>query len=161
MIQAVTVISIIVLVIIDQISKYLVVSNLEVGESCMRIPHFTEIRYIRNFGGMMGTFDSMGKALGIITIFILAAGIILLLMKKIKFGLPYICATMIIAGGIGNLIDRMRLGYVIDFINVLFVDFYIFNFADCLVTVGAFLLIFYELYLIIRDSKKKGEKNDG
>lgn len=160
MIQAITVISIAVLVILDQISKYLVVSNLEVGESCMRIPHFIEVRYIRNFGGMMGTFDSMGKFLGIATIFILAAGIIILLMKKIKPGLPYVCITMIIAGGTGNLIDRLRLGYVIDFINVLFVDFYVFNFADCLVTVGAFLLVFYEIYLIIRDSKKKkGEDN--
>lgn len=160
MIQAVTLLVIAVLVIIDQLTKYLIVTNLETGESCFTIPHFIEFRYVRNYGGMMGTFDGMGKILGIVTILIIVGAIILLMLKKIKLGLPYVCLTMIIAGGIGNLIDRMKLGYVIDFINVLFVNFYVFNFADCLVTVGAFLLIFYEFYLIIKDSKKKGEKND-
>lgn len=157
MLQAVTLIIIAVLVVIDQLTKYLVVLNLETGESGLTIPHFIEIHYVRNYGGMMGTFDGMGKILGAATILILVAAIIFLMLKKIKMGVPYICAVMIISGGIGNLIDRMRLGYVIDFINVLFVKFYVFNFADCLVTVGAFLLIFYEIWLMFKDSKKKGE----
>lgn len=159
MVQAVTLIIIAVLTLIDQLTKYLVVNNLEIGESCLTIPHFIEVRYVRNYGGMMGTFEGMGRLLGAVTILILAAGIILIILKKIRLGVPYVCITMIIAGGIGNLIDRMRLGYVIDFINVLFVDFYVFNFADCLVTVGAFLLIFYEIYSMIKDPKKKVESD--
>ncbi|MGN0443462.1 MAG: signal peptidase II [Acutalibacteraceae bacterium] len=159
MVQAVTLIIIAALTVIDQLTKYLVVTNLEIGESCMAIPHFIEVRYVRNYGGMMGTFEGMGRILGAATILILAAGIILIILKKIRLGVPYVCITMIIAGGIGNLIDRIRLGYVIDFINVLFVDFYVFNFADCLVTVGAFLLIFYEIYSLIKDSKKKVESD--
>ncbi|MGN1348130.1 MAG: signal peptidase II [Acutalibacteraceae bacterium] len=159
MVQAVTLIIIAVLTVIDQLTKYLVVTNLEIGESCLRVPHFIEVRYVRNYGGMMGTFEGMGRILGAATILILAAGIILIILKKIRLGVPYVCITMIIAGGIGNLIDRIRLGYVIDFINVLFVDFYVFNFADCLVTVGAFLLIFYEIYSLIKDSKKKVESD--
>lgn len=159
MVQAVTLIIIAVLTVIDQLTKYLVVTNLEIGESCLRVPHFIEVRYVRNYGGMMGTFEGMGRILGAATVLILAAGIILIILKKIRLGVPYVCITMIIAGGIGNLIDRIRLGYVIDFINVLFVDFYVFNFADCLVTVGAFLLIFYEIYSLIKDSKKKVESD--
>ena len=159
MVQAVTLIIIAALTVIDQLTKYLVVTNLEIGESCLRVPHFIEVRYVRNYGGMMGTFEGMGRILGAATILILAAGVILIILKKIRLGVPYVCITMIIAGGIGNLIDRMRLGYVIDFINVLFVDFYVFNFADCLVTVGAFLLIFYEIYSLIKDSKKKVESD--
>lgn len=159
MVQAVTLIIIAVLTLIDQLTKYLVVNNLEIGESCLTIPHFIEVRYVRNYGGMMGTFEGMGRLLGAATILILAAGVILIILKKIRLGVPYVCITMIIAGGIGNLIDRMRLGYVIDFINVLFVDFYVFNFADCLVTVGAFLLIFYEIYSMIKDPKKKVESD--
>lgn len=159
MVQAVTLIIIAALTVIDQLTKYLVVTNLEIGESCLRVPHFIEVRYVRNYGGMMGTFEGMGRILGAATILILAAGIILIILKKIRLGVPYVCITMIIAGGIGNLIDRIRLGYVIDFINVLFVDFYVFNFADCLVTVGAFLLIFYEIYSLIKDSKKKVESD--
>lgn len=159
MIQTITLIVMALLVLIDQLTKFFVTSNMQVGNACFSLPHFIEIRYVRNYGGMMGTFDGMGKVLGIVTIVILAVGIILLMLKKIKFGIPYVCLTMIIAGGIGNLIDRIRLGYVIDFINVLFVKFYVFNFADCLVTVGAFLLIFYEIYLIFKDSEKKGEND--
>lgn len=159
MVQAVTLIIIAALTVIDQLTKYLVVTNLEIGESCLRVPHFIEVRYVRNYGGMMGTFEGMGRILGAATILILAAGIILIILKKIRLGVPYVCITMIIAGGIGNLIDRIRLGYVIDFINVLFVDFYVFNFADCLVTVGALLLIFYEICSLIKDSKKKVESD--
>ena len=59
------------------------------------------------------------------------------------------------SGGLGNIVDRVFRGYVIDYIEVLFVDFYIFNFADCLITVAAFLLIFYQIYLIYRDTKMK------
>ncbi len=159
MIQTVTLLIIAVLVGIDQLIKYAVASNLEVGDACLQIPHFIEIRYLRNYGGMMGTFDNKSTVLAVITIVIILVGIGAIIFKKIKPGFVYVCITMILAGGIGNLIDRLALGYVIDYINVLFVDFYIFNFADCLVTVGAFLLIFYEIYEIIREFKQKRKEN--
>ena len=71
-----------------------------------------------------------------------------------------------ISGGIGNIIDRIRLHYVVDYIEPLFVNFAVFNFADCLITVGAFLLIFYLIFDLVKDSKKnknaitEGTKND-
>lgn len=159
MIRIVTLLIIAALVGVDQLIKYLVTANLEVGEGCLQIPHFIEIRYCRNYGGMMGTFDNMSTILAVVTIVIIAVGIGAILLKKIKPGFVYVCITMILAGGIGNLIDRLALGYVIDYINVLFVDFYIFNFADCLVTVGAFLLIFYEIYEIVKESRQKRNEN--
>ena len=67
----------------------------------------------------------------------------------------YCCIIAIVSGGIGNIIDRVVRGYFVDFIEFLFVDFYVFNFADCLITVGAFLIIGYEIYDIIKDRKKK------
>jgi signal peptidase II len=59
-----------------------------------------------------------------------------------------------ISGGLGNIIDRIRLKYVVDFIEPLFVDFAVFNFADCLITIGAFALIFYLIVDIIKDSER-------
>ena len=59
-----------------------------------------------------------------------------------------------ISGGIGNIIDRIRLHYVVDYIEPLFVDFAVFNFADCLITVGAFALIIYLIIDLIKDTKK-------
>jgi signal peptidase II len=64
-----------------------------------------------------------------------------------------------ISGGIGNIIDRIRLHYVVDFIEPLFVDFAVFNFADCLVTVGAFTLIIYLIVDMIKDSKNTTKSN--
>ena len=58
------------------------------------------------------------------------------------------------------MIDRFRLGYVIDFIEPLFIDFAVFNFADCCITVGAFMMIGYQIYELISEQKKKGIKND-
>ena len=59
------------------------------------------------------------------------------------------------AGGAGNMIDRILHGYVVDFIEPLFVKFAVFNFADICITVGAFMLIGYEIYEIIRETKAK------
>lgn len=159
MIQAITLSIIAVLVGLDQLIKHIVSANMAVGESKFIIKNFIEIQYCQNFGGMMGTFNGMAKILGIFTILIIVAGLIAIILKKIKLSVPYVCVTMILAGGIGNLIDRLTLGYVIDYINVLFIDFYIFNFADCLVTVGAFVLIGYEIYEIIKDSRKRDKKD--
>ena len=67
-----------------------------------------------------------------------------------------------ISGGIGNIIDRIRLHYVVDYIEPLFVNFAVFNFADCLITVGAFTLIIYLIYDLVKDTKKskEGSHND-
>ena len=83
---------------------------------------------------------------------LIAIAVIILIAKFISVVADFI---------IGNLIDRFRLGYVIDYIDVLFVKFYVFNFADCLVTVGAFLIIGYQIYEIIKDTKEKKEKQNG
>ena len=62
---------------------------------------------------------------------------------------------MIVSGGIGNLIDRFFRSFVIDYIEVLFIDFPVFNFADILVTVGSFLLAFYLIYDTLKDRETK------
>ena len=74
---------------------------------------------------------------------------------KIKFGVDYCCIVLMMSGGLGNIIDRIFRGYVIDYIEVLFVDFYIFNFADCLVTCAAFIMIGNQIYGIYKEKKVK------
>lgn len=64
-----------------------------------------------------------------------------------------------VSGGIGNIIDRIRLKYVVDFIEPLFVDFAVFNFADCLITVGAFTLIGYLIYDMVKEAKQQKQQN--
>lgn len=161
MLQFISLAVILLLVAADQIIKYFVVSGLKpIGEMIL-IPGVLRVTYVENDGAMMGMLGGKASIMTVVTVIILIALVAVLLSKKIKFGLVYCCFVAIIAGGIGNLIDRFRLGYVIDYIDVLFVKFYVFNFADCLVTVGAFLVIGYELYEIIREGKAKKEKQNG
>ena len=69
--------------------------------------------------------------------------------------------VMIMGGGLGNLIDRVFRHFVVDYIEVLFIDFPVFNFADCFITVGEFVLIGYLLWDIFRDFKKGRSETDG
>lgn len=161
MLQFISLAVILLLVAADQIIKYFVVSGLKpIGEMIL-IPGVLRLTYVENDGAMMGMLGGKASIMTVVTVIILIALVAVMLSKKIKFGLVYCCFVAIISGGIGNLIDRFRLGYVIDYIDVLFVKFYVFNFADCLVTVGAFLIIGYELYEIIREGKAKKEKQNG
>ena len=78
----------------------------------------------------------------------------ILLTKKIKPGFIYWCVAVVIAGGAGNFVDRVARGFVVDYIEPTFVNFAVFNFADCCVTVGAALLIIKTVYDLIRENKK-------
>ena len=161
MIQIVSLAVIAVLTAADQLIKYFVVTYLKpIGEKLI-IPGVLRFTYVENDGAMMGLFGGKAQVMMWITVVIIAVLLVLLLFKKIKFGFNYCCLVAIIAGGIGNLIDRFRLGFVVDYIDVLFVKFYVFNFADCLITVGAFLIIGYQIYEIIRETKGKKEKQNG
>ena len=77
------------------------------------------------------------------------------MLKKRKLDVEYICITLIIAGGLGNLIDRVFKGYVVDYIEPLFIEFAIFNFADILVTCSSIVLVIWLLYDIYRESKRE------
>ena len=161
MIQIVSLAVIAVLTAADQLIKYFVVTYLKpIGEKLI-IPGVLRFTYVENDGAMMGLFGGKAQVMMWITVVIIAVLLVLLMFKKIKFGFNYCCLVAIIAGGIGNLIDRFRLGFVVDYIGVLFVKFYVFNFADCLITVGAFLIIGYQIYEIIRETKGKKEKQNG
>ena len=91
---------------------------------------------------------------------VILAGIVLIATKKIKSKFYLTCAVMVISGGLGNLIDRVLKGYVVDFIEVQFTDFAVFKFADTLVTVGAIAIMIYVIVDMFRERKKTGEKHE-
>ena len=143
----------------DQIIKHFVLLYLKPVGSVSVINGFLEWNYVENTGAAFGSFSGNTTLLSVITAVIILAGIAAILLKKIKNKYLLITATIIIAGGLGNLIDRIFRGYVIDFIKVLFIDFPVFNFADILVTCGSFMLITYLIIDIYNDSRKK-QKGD-
>ena len=136
---------------LDQIIKYLVVTYLKPVGSVTVIPGLLEFRYLENRGAAFGIFQNMTWFFAIATVIITVIITVYLIKNKPVHPLVRTSAIMIIAGGFGNLIDRIFLGFVVDFIHALFFD-YIFNFADCLVVVGVCLFIIYTLF-IMKDAK--------
>ena len=134
------------LVTIDQISKYLIEANLNLYES-VKIFILLDFTFIKNFGGAFNLFNDATLDIGIIFIFLVSLICLYLLLaiftnlvfKKIKFR-ERIYWSVILAGGLGNLLDRIYRGYVVDFIDITF-NPYVFNLADCFVTLGIIFLI--------------------
>lgn len=158
MLQVITLVSIAVLVALDQLIKLLVIKYLMPIGSLPLIDGVLRFRYIENTGAAFGSFSNHTDILSIFTLVVIVIGIILLLSKKIKFGVEYVCVVLIIAGGVGNLIDRVFRGFVVDYIEPLFVDFAVFNFADILVTCSAISLIIWTIYDIVKERKQVKEQ---
>lgn len=148
---------------IDQLTKILVSSNMEVYESIPVIPKVFDITYIHNKGAAFGMLSNHRWVFMVVsTIAIVAMSIYLFRFCKegmfFKVGL-----ALVISGGIGNMIDRIFLGYVVDMIEATFIEtlfgwsFAIFNVADSFVCVGAGIVIFCLIRDIIKESKKEKE----
>ncbi|MBQ2964696.1 MAG: signal peptidase II [Clostridia bacterium] len=147
---------------VDQLIKIAVLnSTLVSGEVSTVIDGFLQWRYVENTGAAFSLFTGKTALLSVFTAVVLLVGFYLIIAKKIKSKVALASVVMLMGGGLGNLIDRIFRHFVVDYIEVLFIDFPVFNFADCFVTVGEFLLVGYLVYDIVKDYKKAGQKADG
>ena len=142
------IISVLILVFIDQISKYWILSFLKLGESLNLLP-FLDLTLIFNSGIAFGLLDNLGS-LGSWLLYLLVTAIIIYftyLTLKAESKRESLIMILILSGGLGNVIDRTIYGYVVDFVHFNFNDysFYVFNFADSLITIGAVLYIWFFL----------------
>lgn len=146
---------IILIVAFDQITKYLAKSFLYPDKAKTVINGFLEFRYAENTG-MAFSMLSGGRVFFIILTAVVVVGCIIYMFSKSCQKDLWLFWTLgvIVSGGIGNLIDRIYLGYVVDFINPLFVNFAVFNIADCAVTLGTISLVAYLLVLCFKKEKK-------
>lgn len=161
MFQAISLAVIAVLTVIDQLTKYAAVATVKVNGPKEFLFGLFQFRYVENTGAAFSSFSDNTFVLIVFSGVILLLALGVLLLHKVKSNFINVCIVLACAGGIGNMIDRIKLGYVVDFIEPLFIDFAVFNFADCCITVGAFMLLGYEVYEIIRDyRKKKASEND-
>ena len=145
----------------DQIIKLLVVQYLKPVQYVDIIDGVLRFRYVENTGAIFGSFSSHTILLTVFSIILLGVVIFIIATNKNKSKFADFCLLLMIGGGIGNIIDRIRLHYVVDFIEPLFLEFAVFNFADCLITVGAFSLMFYLIFDLIKDLKRsRAEKNE-
>ena len=140
------------LIIIDQATKYITVSKLKPLGSVEIIKGILSFTYVENKGAAFGILQNARWVFIIATIIIIAALIVYKIKFKVKSKIFDCSSALLISGGIANLIDRIFLGYVVDMIEVTFIDYPVFNFADCCVVVGAILLCIY----VLKTETKKG-----
>ena len=144
------------LVTADQLTKLLAETHLVMGAPSVKaIPYILNFRLLYNDGMAFGLLSEHRYIFISITCIIVAAGLILLAGRALESNYIAFSAALIVAGGIGNLIDRFCAGYVVDFFEFDFIEFSIFNVADCCVVVGAGLLILYFLIDSLKELQQK------
>jgi signal peptidase II len=148
------------LIAADQITKYIVVSNMALNSSRDFLPGFMNFWYIHNQGGAWGFLEGHTWILLSLTILIMIICVAMLLKFGIRNKLMFWSVTLILSGGTGNMIDRIfRSGKVVDFLHFEFIDFPVFNVADCAIVVGALLLVLYFAVDMYKESKEEN-RND-
>ncbi|MBN2829848.1 MAG: signal peptidase II [Candidatus Cloacimonetes bacterium] len=150
------------IICLDQLTKYLIRSNFDLYQSRAVIGDLVRFTYVRNTGAAFSMSfgnDTINRWI-FVTISFLAIGFIVYYFTKTKGILQNLIASLVLAGAVGNLIDRIFLGFVTDFIDCDFPDiimkrFAIFNVADSAITIAITLLIIYILFF---DKKEKKEE---
>ncbi|MEG2833387.1 MAG: signal peptidase II [Ruthenibacterium sp.] len=140
------------LVTLDQITKMLATTYLAPVGVLPFIPGVMQLRYILNDGAAFSILSGNRFFLIAVTSVALLALTLYLLFKKPQSRFEHFAWVLILAGGIGNLIDRVLHGVVVDFFEVTFMNFAVFNVADCFVCVGAALLL---LFFVLEEVKNK------
>ena len=149
-------IAILVLIAADQAVKFWTVAHLELGETAQLLPGLVELLRLHNYGAAWSSFSGMRLLLIALTSALMAFLAVLLIKKMVRHPLGVCSLTLVLAGGIGNLIDRIRLGYVVDMLHFQFWPSYpVFNVADMFVVVGVILFLLYYLFLYEKTDSKK------
>ena len=143
---------------LDQLTKYLVVVNMELYESISVIPGIFNFTYIQNDGAAFGMLDDQRWIFLVLSSVAIVGILGYMFWKKPQDKLLLSALILIVSGGIGNMIDRIALGYVIDFID--FCAFpnlwkWVFNVADSFVCIGAGMMILWLILDMIKDYKKE------
>ena len=145
--------TIVLLIVLDQLVKWAIVSNIKLGEVKGFIPSIMSLTYLQNTGAAFSILENQQWLFTIITLLVIG-GAIWYLIKNIKGSFWLISGlTLIIAGGLGNFIDRLRQGFVVDMFQVDFINFAVFNVADTYLTFGVLIM----LLVIIKEENNGSE----
>ncbi len=137
----------ILLVVADQLTKYWAKNALANGATVDFIPHVMDFVYVENRGAAFGILQDTRWLLIGLTVVVLGLLLFYAFQTKKRHPVFLLSVALIVAGGIGNLIDRLFFGYVTDFLHLLFMEFPCFNLADVCVCVGGALIVIYLLFL--------------
>lgn len=148
-----------VLVALDQLVKYLVLQNIPLGGHVPFIPYLVELTYVQNTGAAFSLFSQHTWMLALVSLAMSVILAVALWKNFFRHPLGKITLSLLLAGAIGNLIDRAFRHFVVDMFNVLFMNFAVFNVADICVVVGGIAAGLY--YLFLAEKLEPGGKNLG
>ncbi|MBQ8569660.1 MAG: signal peptidase II [Oscillospiraceae bacterium] len=158
MIIVICLISVALLAGLDQLFKYMAVSNIAEGEIVKVLSagewDILKFTFYKNSGAAFSSLQGKIPFLIAVTVVMMGLLVFYLIKYKPESRFAVVCIVMIIGGGIGNLIDRILLGYVVDFL-ILWPFTFIFNFADICVVIGAILLMIYIIFFDKSEEKKQ------
>lgn len=143
-------------IIIDQLTKWLTVAFLKPIGYLPLWQDILHLTYVENTGAAFGLLKNHRWVFMIVSTVAIIAMIVFMILQRSRSVLFNISIGMIIGGGIGNMIDRIVNGFVVDFIDFTLINFAVFNGADSFVCVGAVLLFIYILFI---EGKSSNEKN--
>lgn len=141
-------------VLLDFVTKKVVAGNMTLYQSISVIPGVFNITYVKNTGASFGMMAGARWFFVAVTVLLIAAVIYYTVKNNIKDKLFLVSASFVVGGGIGNLIDRIATGAVVDFFDFCLINFAIFNVADCFVVVGVILMAIY----YIKEERAKKEE---
>ena len=147
--------TIIIGIVVDQISKFIAATYLTKVDTVPIIKDVLHLTYVENRGAAFGILKNHRWIF--ITVSALAIIVITVILFKgaVENRLQCFSLALIVSGGIGNMIDRLLLGYVVDFIDFRLINFAVFNLADSIVCIGAGILIFSLIVDIVKEAKKE------
>ena len=127
---------------VDQLTKYFTVANIALYQDVPFLPGFLGLTYVQNPGAAFSSFEGMQWLFAVIFA-VFTAGIVWEYRKQSLHlsRFEWWCLVAIYGGGLGNMIDRIRLGYVVDMIETKFIRFPVFNVADCFITCGCIAMM--------------------
>ncbi len=137
------------LLALDQFTKYLVTLHLKNQPPLVLIDGVLELQYFENTGIAFSLFQNR-KAFILITGFLVLAIVLFFLFRvprQKRFGMIHVLMSVLVAGALGNIVDRIRFDYVVDFISFVLIHYPIFNVADCYIVVSAILLFLLFMFV--------------
>ena len=140
------------IVALDQLTKYLTVANISLGDTVPVLDGVFHFTYVQNTGAAFSMLEGKTWFFYIITAVFLALAVLCVWKNWLKSTGSLLSLAAITGGAVGNLIDRMVQGYVVDMIEVEFMRFAVFNVADCFITCGAVALV---IFVFLEDKKEK------
>lgn len=143
------------LILIDQITKYWAYNNLRTARAISIIDKVFRLNYCENRGAAFGVLQNQLWLFVIITVLVIGAVIFFMIKFKPKNKLLIGSLTLLTGGALGNFIDRIARGFVVDFLDFHLINFPVFNVADCFVVIGAILFAVYVLFFSPDIEKKK------